>query len=458
MMKNSRQDWVQWPEIESATRKGGWDRTGPPVGIFWDQSLVWGLLCIETLSRAGIPYRLLSSSDIAEGMLERCRILLVPGGWAAHKVRSLGDSGKKMIAGFIETGGTYIGFCGGAGMALSSPPSIFLTSIERMPLAERLPSASGGIHIEGTLSHPCWKDIPPAIPVSVWWPSQFRFTPEDKAFCLASYTDPGTDFQVADLRVSDLDREASWPELEQAYGINLDPARIKGHPAIIEVPKGKGRMILSYAHLETPGDLWGNRLFFQIIDYLNEISEKTGGSEGDLSSGHRAELPDQRAWACICEAEKTASDLIAFGEANLLWNWRRPWLLNWRRGIRGLEYGTLAVSLSYMAAMKEKLEARKECGVRAPSVGFGSSSAPGWPERAGRLEAETREFCTLAKRLLLEEKFATQTAVLSKLGKVNDRVDTLRGVLFGNRMNHGGLCRALFDLIDVMLLDLLKSV
>lgn len=455
MMKRNSGNRVSWPGSESGPGKEWRKWTGPPIGIFWDQSLVWGLLCIETLSRAGIPYRLLNSSDIAGGILGKFRILLVPGGWAAHKVRSLGEAGKKKIAGFIESGGAYIGFCGGAGMALSSPPAISLTSIERMPLAERLPSASGQIHVNGALSHPSWKNLPPAIPVSVWWPSQFRLSPDDAAICLASYADPGTDFQVADLRVADLDHEVSWPELEQAYGINLDPARIKDHPAIIEVQKGKGRMILSYAHLETPGDEWGNRLFFQVLDYLNDISKKAGESKDELFQNYQAELPDERTWAHICEAGRSASDLIAFGEANLLWNWRRPWLLNWRRGIRGLEYGTLAVTLSYMAALKEELEARREYGGAATRE-LALSSVPGWPDRAEKLEAETREFCTLAKCLLLEEKFATQTAVLSKLGKVNENVDSLRGVLFGNRMNHGGLCRALFDLIDGMLLDLLR--
>jgi hypothetical protein len=447
---------MRFPWNEGSHGRKGCEWCGPPVAILWDQSLVWGLLCIETLSLGEIPFELVNSSDIAAGILKSFRILLVPGGWAAHKVRSLGESGKKRIAEFVETGGAYIGFCGGAGMALSSPPAIFLTPIERMPLAERLPSASGRIHVSGALTHPCWKDIPPAIPVSVWWPSQFSLSPGEEVVCLASYAGPGTDFQVADLRVSDLDDDVSWPDLEKAYGINLDPGRIKGHPAIIEVPKGRGRLILSYAHLETPGDEWGNRLFFQILGYLNEKSETVEEWDGEKSPSNRVELPDEPGWACISNARDAANDLIAFGEAHLLWNWRKPWLLNWRRGIRGLEYGTLAVVLEYMAFLKERFEARMECGRHATTWDYESSLEPGWTERCGKLEETTREFCTLAKRLLLEEKIATQTAVLSKLGKVNERVDNMRGILFGNRMNHGGLCRALFDLIDVMLLDLLR--
>ena len=382
-----------------------------------------------------------------------------PEGGRPTKCAAWENPGKSRIAAFIECGGAYIGFCGGAGMALSSPPAIFLTPVERMPLAERLPSASGGIRIDGLISHPCWKDLPPTIPVSVWWPSQFRVTPTDEAICLASYADAETDFQVADLRVSDPDPAISWSELEQAYGINLNPARIKGHPAIIEAQKGSGRMILSYAHLETPGDEWGNRLFFQILDYLNETSGVSGAGEADYFAPHDTAPADERIWTHIRHALDAASDLISFGEANLLWNWRRPWLLNWKRGIRGLEYGTLAVTLSYMAALHDKPEADSECGSSVPARAPGCPAAPGDDllDRAKKLEEITGEFCIFARRLLLEEKFAARTTVLSKLGKVNERVDALRRALFGNRMHHGGLCRSLFDIIDVMLLEMLRA-
>jgi len=405
------------------------------------------LLCVETLGRAGIAYRLLGASDIRRGGLDNFKILLVPGGWAAHKVRALRDGGKKKIAEFLDRGGTYIGFCGGAGMALSSPPALGLAPVERMALAERLPSASGRIIVSGPPAHPAWKEIPARIPVSVWWPSQFKWNVRSPGagHVLATYSDPGDDFRVADLRVSDLDSNISWPDLERSYGINLDPDRIKGHPAIIETQRGRGRLILSYAHLETPGDYWGNRLLFNILEYLDERAEVFGMKAAeDLGALERRDVSDENAWKSIHRAREAAADLIAFGEANLLWNWRTPWLLNWRRGIRGLEYGTLFVTLDYMCQVNDK-----QPGIAA----IGKE----WLERAKRLEADTVQFQALAKRLLLEEKIATQTGTVSKLGSVNERVDTLRVALFGNKMNHGGLCRALFDLIDSMLLDLLRS-
>ena len=231
-----------------------------------------------------------------------------------------------------------MGFCGGAGLALSSPPAFYLTPIRRMPLSERLPSASGEIHVSGALSHPAWQNIPPEILVSVWWPSQFLLESDSEVSCLASYSTPGAGFQVADLRVSDVD-ESAWGELEKAYGINLDPARIKGHPAIIEVGKGKGRLVLSYAHLETPGDSWGNRLFFNILNYLNDSSAITTHRELPGAQYFHARQGIRYPSSGVLKAKQAAADLIAFGEANLLWNWRKPWLLNWRRGIRGLEYG-----------------------------------------------------------------------------------------------------------------------
>jgi hypothetical protein len=426
----------------------GW--AGPPVAILWDQSLVWGLLCIDTLSKLGVPFRLLSASEICADCLGSFRILLVPGGWAAHKVRALGETGRLKIAKFIEEGGSYMGFCGGAGLALSSPPAFYLTPIRRMPLSERLPSASGEIHVSGALSHPAWQNIPPEILTSVWWPSQFLLESDSEVSCLASYSTPGAGFQVADLRVSDVD-ESAWGELEKAYGINLDPARIKGHPAIIEVEKGKGRLVLSYAHLETPGDSWGNRLFFNILNYLNDFSAITTLRELPGAQYLHARKGIRYPSSGVLKAKQAAADLIAFGEANLLWNWRKPWLLNWRRGIRGLEYGTLYVALCYMADLEQKLEA--ESSSPGPAV----SGANG-PARTKELEEKTLEFCALAKRLLFEEKIATLTGTVSKLGKVNERVDTLRISLFGNKMNHGGLCGALFDLIDRMLLDLVRDV
>ena len=467
------------PKTKNST---AWD--GPPVAVLWTQSLVWGLLCIDTLTMLEVPFRLLSASEICRGCLDAFRILIVPGGWAAHKVRTLGQTGRLKIAGFIERGGSYLGFCGGAGLALSSPPALYLTPIRRMPLSERLPNASGQIYVSGDPTHPAWKNMPARIPVSVWWPSQFQLDPTSvRPACLASYSVPGEGFQVADLRVGEVNESGGWEELEKAYGINLNPARIMGHPAIIETGKKKGRLVLSYAHLETPGDVWGNLLFSNILNYLNEVSKTDDACPGrGIKSAPGADpkprlalkadstfcsppthpRPDHdrsRQFAPdsihhtsgISKAKEAAADLIAFGEANLLWAWRKPWLLNWRRGIRGLEYGTLYVTLCQMAKIEQDLASESAAG-RLPSM-----CCPNWPEMIKELDERTLEFCALAKQLLLEEKISIGTGTVSKLGKVSEKVDSLRHSLFGSTMNYGGLCGALFDLIDHMLLELMRK-
>ncbi len=421
--------------------------TAPPVAVLWDQSLVWGLICIETLRQLGVPFHLVCAKEIAGGCLDRYRVLVVPGGWASHKVRALGEAGKTRIRQFVQSGGSYLGFCGGAGAALSSPPSLGLVPLKRMPLSERLPNASGEIWIKRANDHPLWEGLPPSLPVSIWWPSQFMLEPAPESFCLATYVSPGAGFWVADLPLSDLKDEAiPWEEWEKIYGINLDPRRLLGHPAIMEIRAGKGRLILSYPHLDTPGEAMANRLFLRCLQYLDAEASRCLPlrSLGDKRSVRPSAVPGKETLERFRHAKEAVDALIAFGERHLLWTWRLPWLLNWRRGIRGLEYGTLAVVMTHLLNCIEKTSTE------------GEEPVDRWVGTAERIEEEVIRFCRLARNLLLEEKLATQTTNLTKLGKVNATVDQLRGQLFGNKMNHSGLCRELFDELDQFLLIVLR--
>src|SRR5208283_3941420 len=146
---------------------------------------------------------------------------------------------------------------------------------------------------------------------------------------------------------------------------------------------------LSYAHLETPGDSWGNRLFFNILNYLNDSSTISTLRELPGAQYSHARQGFHYPSSGVLKAKQAAADLIAFGEANLLWNWRKPWLLNWRRGIRGLEYGTLYVTLCCMADFEPK--SAVESGSGPESEPFGAS----WPEMTRELEEKTLEFCSL---------------------------------------------------------------
>jgi hypothetical protein len=418
-----------------------WDQ--PPVALLWDQSLVWGLICRTTLQELGIPFRLIRAQAIARGQLEVYRILVAPGGWASHKMRALGRTGQEQVRRFVARGGSYLGFCGGAGLALSSPPSLGLVPLERLPLAQRLPSASGQVIIAKTTDHPMWQNLPASLPVSVWWPSQFKWQPAPHLRVVASYETPGPDFRVADIPLADLeDQEISWNDWERVYGINLNPQLLMGQPAIIEGRFGHGRVLLSYTHLETPGDVAGNQLFANILRTLNQAAAKCcpGAARAAPRKLERPGSPSQEALDQLRQATQQVNGLIRFGERHLFWNWRRPWLLHWRRGIRGLEYGTLAVLLRVLSEEAQTVAATQ-----------GATANDPWLAPARHLAQEVPTFCASARSLLLEEKLASQSGQVSKVGQVNAAVDRLREMLFGREMSHGGLCRSLFDQLDELL-------
>ncbi|MHC1743281.1 MAG: BPL-N domain-containing protein [Syntrophobacteraceae bacterium] len=430
------------PRTEMASDWGG-----PPIAVFWDQSLVWGLILLATLDVLKVPYHLITGRDIRTGLLDRYRVLVVPGGWASHKLTALGERGASAIRSFVQRGGSYLGFCGGAGLALSSAPSLGLVPLERMSLADRLPNASGTIFVRGVSGHPAWKGLPEVLPVSIWWPSQFAWHPMPGMLCLASYSALGEDFCVADLPFRDLAFETvPWPEWESIYGINLDPTRLLGHPAIVELRVGRGHVMLSYPHLETPGDIWGNRLLGGLLAYLDRLSNGAASRTQSGASANRepGDGSDIEALSSLRRVRESFEDLIAFGERHLLWRWRNSWLLQWRRGIRGLEYGSLTILARTAVRLAEQANVvPDDDGSRAEST--------------RQLLKNALRFCDLAKRLLIEEKLATQSGRLTKLGAVNDTVDAMRAHLFGRRMNHGGLCGDLFDELDDLLCRLLRA-
>lgn len=427
----------------------------PPVAVLADQSLVWGLICRDALSELQVPARFLDATAIGAGALERFRVLVVPGGWAGPKLRALGDAGRAALVRFIAAGGSYLGFCGGAGLALNGPGCLDLVPVRRLPVKRRLPNVSGAVWIapagkSESAPHPAWDDLPRTIPSHIWWPSQFEPPRAAGVSVLACYRAVGRDFCAADLPLRDLadfPGPIPWAEWEARYGIHLDPQRLVGEPAIIEATHGQGRLVLSYPHLETPGDRWGRCLFRNLLQYLDRraAAELPRSAAGHIPPGAcqpPSALPEPPCPGSLYHLERArraVDDLIDFGRRHLLWDWRTPWLLNWRRGLRGLEYGSMAVTLGHL------------CEVW-PHLLDSGRAAGSWLQPARRLETEVKGFCRRAQWLLLEEQISTQAAVLSKIGSVNPTVDQLRAELFGPHMHPDGRCRGVLDLIDRFLI------
>jgi hypothetical protein len=70
-----------------------------------------------------------------------------------------------------------------------------------------------------------WRDVETPV-FCAWWPSQFRIA-DPNVHILARYEDPQTDAFSSDIHVAD-GGIVGWSDLEQRYGILLDPARLIG--------------------------------------------------------------------------------------------------------------------------------------------------------------------------------------------------------------------------------------
>jgi putative intracellular protease/amidase len=454
-----------------------------PCALLWDESLLWGLMAWRALREAGLPFDLLRSEDIRAGGLNRYRMIFVPGGWASNKTEVLGMKGMEEIRRFVAEGGSYLGICGGAGMATEN--GLDLLPVKRKPASQRVPSFSGPIHLS-CVRHAIWKEIQTPV-FSLWWPSQFQVG-DRKIRVLARYEEAQADAFSADINVADGEM-IGWAELEKNYGILLNPERLSGEPAVLEGRFGCGRVILSLVHFDTPGDLNGAAVLRNLWRYLTGSAAcrsrlasgdkgcskkqnatlpgspamREGGSDSrrlsdppiEAGGGRGLPSPDvpEEVLRSVEEILAAAEDLIAFGIRNFLWRWRNPMILQWRRGVRGLEYSTLAV----MAG-----EIRR--GLHTVGAGNdGRSALPGavdpsrWKEDVREIREQLIPFCEQAKRLLVRERFYMMNAPLSPMECADAEISRMRQDLFGSAMSHGGRFKRLIDHVDRLLYRLIKE-
>ncbi len=411
------------------------------VAFFWDESYLWSLLAYHTFRGLSVDFELLTGSEIRSGALNRFDALFVPGGWAGDKMEALGTEGAARIRSFVESGGGYLGICGGAGLALTHESGLGLAPIGRLPTRVRVPSFSGLIGVEQTQpAHAMWEGIVEGTPFHAWWPGQFSLVDDTAVQVLARYREPvpGMSY-VTDLPV---EPEVDWPKWEASYGINLDPARLGGEPGVIETRFGEGRVILSYLHFDTEGDAGGNNVLANLLTYLAG-GEKPEPAAAVLHHTHRAGegSPSPEPGSRIaCEVHETISALIDFGRHNFLWRWRTPWVLQWRRGVRGIEYSTLFVLSS-------------EICDHAAVIGESKEDT----SRLKRLRIITRSFATDARRLLMLERFAMSRGPLSPLKISDPEIKALRKELFSSTRRCGGRYREIVELMDRVLLPMLKK-
>lgn len=419
-------------------RRCGFSTSQGGAAFLWDESFLWGLMAYNSLKSIGLPFDLVRSADIKKGCLQNYRMLFVPGGWASNKSKSLGDKGIKEIKNFVEAGGSYLGLCGGAGLATMD--GIGLLNVVRKPTKDRVPSFSGRIYLN-VKKHPIWNGIY-SSPIThnasrithygpvfhAYWPSQFILK-DKKIKTLAAFGHALPDAFSSDLNIGDVNKTANWAELEKRYQINLDAARLENEPAVIEGRFGDGRVILSLVHLDAPGDMNGQKVLKKLWEYLagQKVDDKKIRSWEDeklknITSQHlnlsTSKLQDAE---LIAELETAVTDLIAFGERNFLWFRRNPMLLQWRRGVRGLEYCTLFVMINEVT-QRIKVEGRRLKDDKFPI----------------RIKKLLIPFIKKSKQLLILERHALQNGHITYEKCSDPEIQKIRTELFLTRRAMAG--------------------
>ena len=423
------------------------------IAFLWDESFLWGIMAYKALREAGLPFRLIRAADIGTGALLDCSALVVPGGWASHKIKVLGEPGISGIRQFVKEGGMYIGFCGGAGLATSD--GIGLLDARRKPTSRRVPSFSGRIRL--MLRHdPLWKGIDDPV-FRAWWPSQLIVG--EGVSVLARYGEALADAFSSDLNVGDALAAGGWEELEEYYGINLDPGRMLNEPSVMRGAYGRGTVLLSLVHFDSPGDANGKVVLGNLWSSLGERGNLKTAQDAVFHAVDARPAPLVTARPALVhevnDLKRKIDGLIELGVRNFLWFRQDPFLLHWRRGVRGLEYCTLKVMMDELAQLITG------SGMVPPS-GVALTTESELEKRSASTEAALADirkrlvpFLEEARLLLLRERRAMAREKLTFEHSVDPHIRAARERLFSTSKSHGGLFKQVIDRMDSLLWSLL---
>lgn len=399
----------------------------PTVGVLWDESHLWGLMLIRALNQLGFPFQLLSCSQIIHGALQGSDLqaLIVPGGWSAKKGAGLGSAGLEAIRRFVYHGGGYLGFCGGAGFALTTgrqTDCLGLCPWTRKPVQNRLPNCSGHMLLKASTANRGPVCAPSEhILAPVWWPSQFEPRPgSNQPVVLASYAAPGKDFWVADLPLEKMGEEP-LDEWEKRYNINLSPDILVEEPALISGRFGSGRYLLSYVHLETPSSPQANRWLKTILTDALGLRSVPGLAE-EVRPWH---LTSRRIFwddDVLTRGRQALMTIVQAGVDRAFFSWRKPWLIGWKRGLPGFALNTLLAMIVEAQAREPSPEADEL-----------------WRHRKEQFEGTLQEFRSLFLELLRTEAEQPGTPARSNHAADKTEVERLKERLVGPFPGQAGL-------------------
>lgn len=417
------------------------------VHILWDASDIWGPLAVWGIKGLGAPCRVVRAAEVANGALEKeaAQILLTPGGFGRHKGLALGEKGLEAVRSFIKKGGAYIGFCGGAGLALSDEGGLGLCPWRRAGYANRIQHYMSG-HFYVSLA--AADALPFAAPdcgahnakvplLPVWWPGRFAPAPQGDVQILASYRDPGPDFWLADMPVSSLPPTV-FSDWETKYGFSPSPSFMRDEPCVIAGEYGRGKYLLAYSHLETPESPDANAWLASILARLNAGADKSVVPAWDLRACTAAWEDEDLAamWDDLAEIMETG---IAAG----LFFMRSSWLLGWRTGIPGAVLNTVRAQLHTIRSAP-------------PSP----SAEAFWNSKKNTLSPAFRGFARNAQSYLLAERLAMTLAKDLPEALEPEKLLAERAAVFGASgmaAHTGGLLGAILPHLDELALLQLRG-
>lgn len=298
------------------------------IYILWDYAFIWGLMALRSFKALGLPCSLISAQQIAQARLlgKQSALLVVPGGSARLKAGALGVAGLAAIRQWLHDGGAYLGFCGGAGLALTQKNAgLNICPWERAPYQQRILHMLSGHALAKIPAKDC------ILPLPVWWPGRFNPEPDAKLEILAAWQAPGDDLWLADLPWKKL-QACAGGELAAKYELGMS----KGQPLAIAGGFGRGAYILSYAHLETPDSPGANMWLGEIIESLCQIK-----AERQVISAWRLFAEKDAKAAASGAALSSLERLLLLGEELGIFFRRAPWLWGWRHGAQGMSFNNL---------------------------------------------------------------------------------------------------------------------
>ncbi len=402
------------------------------IAILWDASHIWGYLLLHAVRSTGIPFRVLKGLDIAQTALSG-KMLIVPGGSARRKAEALGPRGMEAVRRFVEGGGKYLGFCGGAGLALTG--GLGLCPWNRDGMSDRLQHlVSGHILCSAAPGHPL---VPHEfsgknVLLPVWWPGRFN-EPElpHSVDVLARYRAAGPDLYVADMPFSSMPADI-LSEWNAMYGVALRPSLLDERPCMVAGTYGKGNWLLSYSHLETPGEDFpgseqAGRWFLHILRewYGTPLSMET------LPVLSPDTLPVLWEDGILLNARDELRKLIGLAEELGLLFPRNSWLFGWRSGVPGAQFNSLNAALSTTLCLSPDVHRTRL-----------------WTEHREEFKNAFSLFAQGARSWLLARRLADTLADSAPGMLPRELLIDQRKALFGSPMFGGGLSEHMLNILE----------